>query len=637
MSVYDNLSESRQFACRVIADHARSTAFSIADGILPGNEGRNYVLRKIMRRAIYHGREHLGMDGLFFYKVCDKVVEEMHGAFPELAVQRDFISKMVRLEEERFGNTMTVGLGRLGEFQFDSGVEPDREMFRKLAKLYDTYGTPRDLIRVYLEEKGIAFDEEDYNERFENALQELQRQSGIGQTHRKSDISPIYAQILEKVGPNAFHGYDATRFENAEVVTILKGDSAADALSQGEQGSVVLNETPFYAESGGQVGDTGRLVTVKNDGGEMQAVVSDTFSPVAGLVIHKVMVEAGELKVGDKVTAVVDEEKRDATRRNHTATHLVHAALKEVLGTHVKQAGSVVAPSYLRFDFTHYQPMTDAEIREIEDLVNRYILQNEPVATNLMALEDAMRSGAVAMFGEKYGSDVRVLSVGDGRFSMELCGGTHVRATGDIGSCKILSDEAIASGVRRIRAITGLDAFRRFREDEVLIDRSLEALKTQRDNLPNAIERLQEEVKRTRREIEDLKLKIATGAVGNGSDGTGGDEAREIGGVKVLGKIVDGLDANGQRQLSDTLLARLKSGVVILGRKDEGKASIIVRVSADLTDRVKAGNVVKEIVPIVGGRGGGRPDMAEGGGPEPEKLDEAIEASFKIIETILSS
>jgi alanyl-tRNA synthetase len=309
--------------------------------------------------------------------------------------------------------------------------------------------------------------------------------------------------------------------------------------------------------------------------------------------------------------------------------------LKEVLGTHVKQGGSVVAPSYLRFDFTHYQPMTDTEIREVEDLVNRYILQNEPVTTNMMAIEDAMRSGAVAMFGEKYGSEVRVLSVGDGKFSMELCGGTHVRATGDIGSFKITSDEAIASGVRRIRAITGLDAFARFREDEVLIDRSLDVLKTQRDQLPNAIEKLQEELKRTRREIDELKLKIATGAIGGAS--TNGDEAREIAGVKVIGKIVDGLDANGMRQLSDTMLARLKSGVVVIGRKKEGKAGIIVRVSDDLTAKVKAGNVVKEIVPIVGGKGGGRPDMAEGGGSEPDKLNEAIEASYKVIENFLTS
>lgn len=655
MSFYDGLNETQQFACRVIADHARATAFSIADGILPGNEGRNYVLRKIMRRAIYHGREHLGFKDLFFYKVCNFVIDEMHEAYPELETQREFIGKMVRLEEERFGNTMTVGLSKLNELNL---AKTDENLFSTIAKLYDTYGTPRDLIRVYLEEKGIVFEEDEFNEKFDAALHELQKQSSIGQTERKSQISPIYAEVLEKVGTNRFHGYETTRFDGTKVIAILDGDKQIDELNDGEQGSVVLADTPFYAESGGQVGDIGYLVGGRTlsvppavaDGltqhgdtsgvidtrssTDFRATVSDTYSPVAGLIIHKVKIDKGTVKVGDTVNAIVDSEKRDATRRNHTATHLVHAALREVLGTHVKQAGSVVAPNYLRFDFTHYQPLTEAEVVEVEDLVNRYILENHPVNTNVMAIEEAMRDGAMALFGEKYGADVRVLSVGDGIFSKELCGGTHVRATGDIGSFKITSDEAIASGIRRIRAITGFDSFERFREDEKLIDRSLGALKTQRDQLPKAIERLQDELKRTRREIDDLKLKIATGAIG-GTSSTG-DDARDVLGVKVLGKIVEGLDANGTRQLSDTLLARLKSGVVVLGRKDEGKVSIIVRVSNDLTDKVKAGNVIKEIVPIVGGRGGGKPDMAEGGGSFPEKLSEAIDASYKVIENMLT-
>ncbi len=665
MSVYEGLSESQQFACKVIADHARATAFAITDGILPGNEGRNYVLRKIMRRAIYHGREHLGFTEPFFFKVCDFVVDQMREAYPELAVQREFIGKMVRLEEERFGNTLTVGLKRLNEvlsrMRATGDVTGSISDFPStdFAELYDTYGVPIDLIYIaytqflktnipgysIVDSEAPFMDADTFNDQVKNQIKNLQARSSIGQTHRKSEISPIYAEVLDRVGWNKFHGYDGTTVETAKVVAIVDGDSQKESLAEGEQGGVVLDETPFYAESGGQVGDTGLFVgavppadaggtDLRSGGSDFKATVADTYSPVAGLIIHKVKVESGSLRVGDKVTAVVDSFKRDATRRNHTATHLLHAALKEVLGTHVKQAGSVVAPNYLRFDFAHYQPMSDAEIQEVEDLVNRYILQNHTVTTNLMAIEEAMRSGAVAMFGEKYGAEVRVLSVGDGKFSMELCGGTHIRATGDIGSFKITSDEAIASGVRRIRAITGLDAFERFREDERLIDRSLEALKTQRDNLPNAIERLQEEVKRTRKEIEELKLKIATGAAGGASSNE--DEAREIGGVKVLAKIVDGLDANGQRQLSDTLLARLKSGVVVLGRKDEGKASIIVRVSDDLKDRVKAGNVIKEIVPIIGGKGGGRPDMAEGGGPDADKLNEAIEAGYKVIETFLS-
>ncbi|PYS99396.1 MAG: alanine--tRNA ligase [Acidobacteria bacterium] len=629
MSSYESLSETQQFACRVIADHARSTAFSIADGILPGNEGRNYVLRKIMRRAIYHGREHLGLNGLFFYKVCDFVVDQMHAAFPELETQREFIGKMVRLEEERFGNTLTVGLKKLDELDLKSD-----SLFADIAKLYDTYGTPRDLTRVYLEEKGVSFEEDDFNSRFDEALQTALKQSGIGQTERKSQISPMYSELSEKIGTSKFHGYDTTRLDDAKVIAIVKDEKQIDELSTGEEGLIVLSDTPYYAESGGQVGDTGFLNCQNADADQFARVrVLDTFAPLTGLILHKSKVESGSIKVGDKVTAIVDVEKRDATRRNHTATHLVHAALREVLGTHVKQAGSVVAPNYLRFDFTHYQPMTEAEIGEVEDLVNRYILENQPVNTNIQSIEEAMRGGAMALFGEKYGSDVRVLSIGDGVFSKELCGGTHVRATGDIGAFKITSDEAIASGVRRIRAITGFDAFERFREDERLIDRSLSALKTQRDNLPNAIERLQEEVKRTRKEIEELKLKIATG--GLGAAASNGDEARDVNGVKVLGKIVDGLDANGQRQLSDTLLARLKSGVVVLGREAEGKVSIIVRVSDDLTGKVKAGNVIKEIVPIVGGKGGGRPDMAEGGGTEPSKLNEAIDASYEVIAKML--
>ncbi|HEX9962253.1 MAG TPA: alanine--tRNA ligase, partial [Pyrinomonadaceae bacterium] len=645
------------FAMRVVADHARATAFSIADGILPGNQDRNYVLRKIMRRAIYHGREHLGFNELFFNKVCDFVVEHMREAYPELETQREFIGKMVRLEEEKFGRTLTVGLQKLNEI-------PNLDEFSELAKLYDTFGVPRDLIRVFLEEKGKVYEEDDFNEKFDKASQELQKQSDVGKTERKSVVNPIYHEIAEKIGANQFHGYETTQFEAAKIVALVKDDRQIEELKEGEEGLIVLSETPFYAEAGGQVGDTGWLVrtaygsgrlngdnsdadensdsadsnlqpSVTADGSDKAARVKvhDTFSPVAGLILHKSKVEKGELKIGDAVTATVDTEKRDATRRNHTATHLVHAALKEVVGTHVKQAGSVVAPNYLRFDFTHYQALSEAEIKEIEDLVNRHVLENHPVQTNIMAIEEAMRTGAVALFGEKYGANVRVLSVGEGVFSKELCGGTHVRATGDIGSFKIISDEAIASGVRRIRAITGFDAFERFREDEKLIEKSLGVLRTQRDQLPSAIEKLQEELKRTRREVEELKMKIATGALGTAS--SNGDETKEINGVKVLAKSVEGLDKGGMRHLSDTLLAKLKSGVVILARSEEDKVSFIVRVSDDLTDKVKAGKIVQEIAPIVGGRGGGKPDMAEGGGTDASKLNDALQASYGVVEQML--
>ena len=617
------------FAMRVIADHARATAFAIADGILPGNEGRNYVLRKIMRRAIYQGRHTLGLD-LFFHRVTDFVVDQMKDAFPELEAQRGFIEKMVGLEEERFGSTLTTGLQKLEEL-FSRSAPPE---FTDLARLYDTFGTPRDLIRVGMEERGIEMSEQEFNSQFDTALKSLQQTAGRDHAGGPARTNPIYAEALNKSGVNLFTGYEATSGTNVRVVSLIASGSEVASLNEGHEGEVILDQTPFYAESGGQVGDTGRLS--KTDGADFVAQVLDTYSPAQGLIVHKVRVEKGTLKVGDVVSAEVDVKKRDATRRNHTATHLMHAALREVLGTHVKQAGSVVAPNYLRFDFTHYQPLTRAEIDEIERLVNNYILRNEPVQTAEMATEEAMRSGAMALFGEKYGEKVRVLSIKgvEGIFSRELCGGTHVRATGDIGVFKITSDESIASGVRRIRAITGVDAYERFREDEVLLEQVSGGLKTSRADLPAVIGKLQEELKKARREAEELKLKIASGALNTTS--SNGDEAREVAGIRVLAHEASGLDAAAMRQLSDTLLARIKSGVVVLGRSGEGKVSLIVRTSPDLTAKVPAGKVIKELAPIVGGKGGGKADMAEGGGSQPEKLREALDASFSIVERLLS-
>lgn len=618
------------FAMRVIADHARATAFSIADGILPGNEGRSYVLRKIMRRAIYHGRHTLGFEGEFFNKVTNFVVDQMSEAYPELEAQRGFIDHMVKLEEIRFASTLTTGLQRLNGI-FASTKFGEIPNFKDLATLYDTFGTPRDLIRVSLEERGLFISEDDFNEQFDVALKELQQSSNHIADSSTKKIKDLYWRVNERRGDNKFFGYDYTRLDNSKVLSIVKDDDEVGILNEGEEGEVVLNKTPFYAESGGQVGDTGVL-----SNHFARLAVLDTFSPLSGLIVHRVKVESGTLREGDEVVAQVDAEKRDATRRNHTATHLMHAALREVLGTHVKQAGSVVAPNYLRFDFTHYQPLTESEIEEIENLVNYHILRNEPVQTELMAIEEAMRSGAMALFGEKYGEKVRVLSIAgdDGFFSKELCGGTHVRATGDIGSFKITSDESIASGTRRIRAITGADAFKRFQESENLVAGLTDNLRTSRTELPHAIAKLQDELKKAKREVDDLKLKIATGAAGASSNGS---EAKEIAGVKVWVREAEGLDANAMRQLSDTLLSKIKSGVVVVGRSGEGKVSLIVRSSDDVKGRVPAGQVIKEIAPIVGGRGGGKPDMAEGGGSQPEKLKEALEASYGVIEKLLNA
>ncbi|HVS83762.1 MAG TPA: alanine--tRNA ligase [Pyrinomonadaceae bacterium] len=668
------------FAMRVIADHARATAFSIADGILPGNEGRNYVLRKIMRRAIYQGRHVLlahaaWHEGLFFNQVVNFVIDQMKDAYPELEAQREFIVRMVILEEQRFATALTVGLQKLDIFHASrrtnkalfEGANDDEALtskdWKELAKLYDTFGTPRDLIMVSLEEHGLAIPESQFNGSFDVALQKIQGHGAHKDAGDRAILrDPVHSKILARVGKSEFTGYVGVRSEGAHVQALIRSYGEVDELRKGEEGEVVLDRTPFYAESGGQVGDVGRLINPPADAGgtdltasvrgdlkqatradlkqagraDLIATVEDTYSPAQGLIVHKVKIEKGTLKVGDTVTAEVDVEKRDATRRNHTATHLMHAALREVLGTHVKQAGSVVAPNYLRFDFTHYQPLTDAEIEEIERLVNYHILRNEPVQTDEMAVEDAMRSGAMALFGEKYGECVRVLSIkgAEGIFSKELCGGTHVRATGDIGVFKITSDESIASGVRRIRAVTGVDAYERFREDEEIIGQVTSDLRTSRAELPAMIGKLQDELKKARREADELRLKIATGAVGSAA--SNGDDAREIAGVRVLAREASGLDAAGMRQLSDTLLARIKSGVVVLGRSNDGKASLIVRTSDDLTNKVPAGQVIKELAPIIGGKGGGKADMAEGGGNKPEKLSEALQASYGVIERMLS-
>ncbi|MGB8510255.1 MAG: alanine--tRNA ligase-related protein, partial [Pyrinomonadaceae bacterium] len=607
-------------------------------------------------RAIYQGRNTLGLEDLFFNKVTNFVVDRMKDAYPELETQRGFIEKMVRLEEERFGATLTVGLKKLDELITASRQETGEVIVPtlELAKLYDTFGTPIDLMYVILSQgkyriaHHVKFfndmsyklhdiekiNEEGFRKEIEKLLKELQQNKTETHATERKKAKPVYVALTRRNDTKSeFKGYEATSVETSKIIALIKGEDEVQSLSEGDEGEAVLNHTPFYAESGGQVGDVGEFV--KENG---KAVVVDTYSPAQGLIVHKVKVEKGGLKVGETISAQVDVAKRDATRRNHTATHLMHAALREVLGTHVKQAGSVVAPNYLRFDFSHYQPLTRDEIAEVERLVNHHILRNEQVQTDIVPLEEAMRSGAMALFGEKYAESVRVLSVagisGDA-FSKELCGGTHVRATGDIGLFKIISDESIASGTRRIRAVTGVDAFNRFQETEALVDQLSSELRTSRDGISATVGRLQDELKKARRDADDLRIKIAMGA-GAQTGGNGNTDAREVeGGVMVVAREASDLDASALRQLSDTLLDQIKSGVVVLGRRADGKASIIVRTSHDLKKRVPAGQVIKELAPIIGGRGGGKPDMAEGGGAEPQKLAEALEASYAIVERLL--
>jgi alanyl-tRNA synthetase len=613
------------FAMRVIADHARTTAFSIADGIAPGNVSRNYVLRKIMRRAIYHGVKGLGLKSPFFNKVTAFVGDFMGGAYPELISSRHLIEQTVRGEEQRFSRILNVGEPRLAEL-FDR-YHPAMPPMLELARTYDTYGVPRDLIRVELGQHGTEIDEEDFNEAFDAALRELQQQTGATMAEAVSArrAREIYTNVAGRLPRTEFRGYEETETANARVIAIIVGDEERERLAAEETGEVILDRSPFYAEAGGQIGDTGMF-----EGENLIASVEDTYAVANGYYLHKTKVERGELRVGDQLYARVDGERRRRIRANHTGTHLLHAALREVLGPHVKQAGSLVAPDRLRFDFTHYAPLTEEEIAEVERLVNTEVLLNRAVETEIRPLEEALKSGAMALFGEKYASDVRVVSVAG--FSTELCGGTHVRATGDIGPFKITSDQSIAAGVRRLEAVTADAAIARFQNDEQVIEQLSDRFKTRPEEIPAQVDKLVEQVRRYEREIEQLRLKIAQTDAAQAAD-----NAREINGVRVLARRVSDLDSNGMRQLADTLSRKLKSGVVVLGQATNGKASLVARVTDDLTERLNAGQIVREVAAIIGGKGGGRADMATGGGSEPEKLDQALDASYETVERMLGA
>jgi alanyl-tRNA synthetase len=558
---------------RVIADHARATAFSIADGIAPGNVGRNYVLRKIMRRAIYHGEKGLGLKPPFFHKVTDFVVNLMGEPFPELVASRHLIEQTVRGEEQRFSRILSVGEPRLAEL-FER-FSPDPPPMLELARTYDTYGVPRDLIRVVLGQHGADLSEDEFNVQFDSALRELQQQSAPAAPEAVRRERAIYSGVTATLPRTEFTGYTETETTGARVLAIIVGDEERQSLLPGETGEVILDKTPFYSEAGGQIGDIGAF-----EGENVLAEIQDTYSVVNGFHLHKTRVEQGELSVGDRISARVDSERRRRIKANHTGTHLLHAALREVLGPHVKQAGSLVAPDRLRFDFTHYAPLTGDEIAEIERLVNDEVLHNRAVETQIKPLEEALNSGAMALFGEKYASDVRVVSVPG--FSTELCGGTHVHATGDIGPLKIVGDSSIAAGVRRIEALTADAAIARFQVDEQVIDELATRFKVPLRDIPTQVDKLQDQVRRYEREIEQLKLRMA-----QAESASAADTAREIAGIKVIAQRVNNLDTNGLRQLADSLSQKIRSGVVVLGQATDGKASLVARVTDDLTKRLE--------------------------------------------------
>jgi len=612
--------DDKDFSLRVIADHSRALCFLVADGVVPANDKRGYGLRRVLRRAIRHGRR-LGIESPFLQDVTPAVIDSLGEVYPEIVAAREAILEVGRREEERFAETLSTGLQLLDEAFAGVGagsgggegaiVLPGSELFR----LYDTFGLPLDLARDIAEERGVTLDEAGFEA--EMAKQRTRAQASW-KGGRREEVAEVYRDLAGKAR-TVFEGYTTTETEDVPIVAVLRDGRPMDALEEGDQGEVVLELTPFYAESGGQVGDTGYLV-----GTSGRARVHDTQRPAEGIIAHTVTVETGRLGPDDRVSAEVDAGRRDAIRRNHTATHLLHAALREVLGTHVKQAGSLVAPDRLRFDFSHFAPLSDRAVADIETLANRRILNDIELREDRMAIDEALRNGAMALFGEKYGDEVRVISIGE--FSKELCGGTHCRRTGEIGLMKLTQERGIASGTRRIEAVTGEGSLERFRDEHALVRTLEETLSVPRAEVVAEFERRMEQVRVLQKELEAQRL----GSVRDDLDRRAANPER-AGGVKVLTHRVDGLKKQETRVLADNMRNKLGSGVVIFGRADGDKASILVAVTKDLEDRIPAGEVVRELAEIIGGRGGGRKDLAEAGGREPSRLDEALRTGVELV------
>jgi alanyl-tRNA synthetase len=607
---------------RVIADHLRAMTFLIADGVLPSNEWRGYVLRKIMRRAMRHGKK-LGFTEPVLFELVDTVGGEMGGAYPELVRSRDAVARTVRAEEERFDAVLTSGLPKLEELldRVAAGgatTVPGDEVFR----LYDSLGVPYDFAEDLAGQRGLAIDRQAYDAAME-AQRERARAAGAFETRKAAGLtyaSDASRRAIEALG-DPFTGYETTETRATIVALFDAGGREVAALDAGVRGSAVLDRTPFYVESGGQVSDVGTLLT---DGAAAADIVGMFRLAPGGARAHRLSVRS-RLATGDSVVARVDGATRDATRRNHTATHLLHAALRHRLGAHVRQAGSLVAPDRLRFDFTHFSALTDDERREIEREVNEQIYRNETVGTDVRDTEAAIKAGAVALFGEKYGDRVRVVSIPG--FSTELCGGTHVRATGDIGPFVITEESGVAAGVRRIEALTGAGAVAHVQAREALLERTLAALGVPGDQAPDAIARLQAEAKRLARENEQLKMKAALG----GGSGGGDADIQTMGDAKFVARRVTGLEKGALRGLSDSLRDRLARGVVVIAAEEGGKVHLVVSVTKDLTDRVKAGDLVKQLAPFVGGRGGGRPDFAEAGGKDASGIDALLAQARELV------
>jgi alanyl-tRNA synthetase len=654
---------------RVIADHARAATFLISDGVVPSNEGRGYVLRKIIRRAIRHGKSE-GASKPFLFEMVSAVTKIMKEAYPELEQSRQRVSEVIKAEEMRFAHTLDIGLQRLEEdvqdvfrqsmreYAFEgSGASEalNRNMFlvflgqrkqklkysgEKAFKLYDTFGMPIDFIQDATRDQGIEFDQVG----FDKAMQEQrERARASWKGAAKQTANPAYQQLPK----SDFEGYYQTRSDNCEVLAIIKNGQGAQELNPGDEGEVILDHTPFYAESGGQVGDRGWLYS--DDHNTVVAEVKGCYYPVQGVRAHQVIVKSPPsvknaegwgtpaIRVGQKVDAVVDTGIRESTMRNHTATHLLQAGLREVLGKHVKQAGSLVAPNHLRFDFSHFTSVADEELQDIEDLINKEVLRNQKVEVIPdVPIDIAINEyKAMALFGEKYGDRVRVIKIGD--FSTELCGGTHTAATGEIGLIKVLKEGSVSSGVRRIEAVTGEGSLRHFQKDHQLENvvaafTTREAESTPAQSLKFELDKRDAEIKRLSRELDQARMKSASSTVASA-----GENIKEVSGIKVLAHRVDNLERQQMRTLVDQLRDKLGSGVVVLGSASNGNVSLIVGVTKDLTSRIQAGKVIGPIAQKVGGKGGGRPDLAEAGGKTPETLDAALSEVYKTVESLLGA
>lgn len=603
---------------RVIADHARATAFLIADGELPSNSVRGYVLRRIMRRAARHGKL-IGIDKPFLFEVADAVIDTMRDAYPELAEKRDYILKVVLAEEERFLATLDRGLAIYREESAkvkESGGDtlPGEVVF----KLYDTYGFPSDLTALLAKEDGLAVDQEGFEAEMEQQRERARASSDISAAlgGGRREIGDISA-VVRMVGETDFVGYETTQACSQVAAIIVAGSVVKEVSTQGTPLLVFSKVTPFYAESGGQVGDRGWI-----RGADFEIEVTDTFKATADIFAHEGILKSGTVKEGDEADFIVDAARRKATARNHTATHLLQSALRQVLGTHVHQRGSKVEPDRFRFDFSHFHAMTSEEIEKVENIVNEKILENIEVEKLILPYDEALKCGAMALFGEKYGDVVRMIQIDD--WSRELCGGTHVNRTGDIGLFKIVSESAIGSGERRIVGLTGHAAIEYFRKRENALAQAAEALKEGDPLLvPERVRKLQDENKKLRKDLQDAK--------NSRSSGSGSAQViKELNGIKILVSRVNASDAKELRETADRMMEKIGRGVVVVGAELDGKASLTVKVSRDLTDKIKAGDIVKELAAIVGGKGGGRPDMAQAGGPYIEKLDEAINGVFAL-------